>query len=82
MDPAEMVEMLIEKAEALRKAGVTRLKLGDTEVVFDPYVPEPKTEQVDPELDRMIASESYDPLKSSSTFIGGRVPGYRKPREF
>lgn len=76
MTPADIVMLLINKAEALRRVGVQKLKMGETEVVLMPYNSEP-VEPVEPALEELV-EETGDPLTSSATFIGGRVPGYRR----
>lgn len=70
-DPQVWFELLVRHADALRRAGVVRIRLGAAEVDFAPrYEGSPASAPV--------SSEHPDPLLDPATF-GGRVPVY--PRE-
>lgn len=73
----ELVKLLADNAEQLRKAGVVRLKLdGLLEADLLPHIPEgPRTKAED--------DEQGDPLNDPATFDqgpGSRLPGYDLPK--
>ncbi len=73
---AEWLDLLIERADALRKAGVTHVDLGGCAVTLAPPPVEMPIER-----DRPEPAEDLDPLNDPATYADGRVPGFVIPRD-
>lgn len=73
---AELLTLIADRAEALRKAGVLVVQVDGFSAQLAPW-----TEPGQP--DRSVAEPTYsDPLLDPSTYPGGRVPGFeREPHE-
>jgi hypothetical protein len=75
---AELMTLIVERAPALIAAGVTSLAIGDFTVELAappaamPPMPKPKE----------LPTQHIDPMKDSSTYPGGRIPGFTKEDEF
>ena len=68
--PAEWLRLIVANAEALRAAGVTRVKLSGAEFEIAPPPPPEMVVRVETE------AESFEnPLDDPATF-GGRLPGF------
>lgn len=72
-----LLDYLVEKGEALRKAGIVRLNY-DNMGSFTVELAPPQEPTVIVQADRE-ERESMDPLMDPDTF-GGRMPGYRRRR--
>lgn len=73
--PADWIALLISQGEALRKAGVTSLVLGDVSATFAPWDPPPEKNAKATDEDGAIGA-----LDDPSTY--GRssgVPGFPRP---
>jgi hypothetical protein len=73
---AETLTLIADRAEALRKAGVLVVQVGEFSAQLAPWN--------DPgQPDRSPAEQTYsDPLLDPATYPGGRVPGFeREPSE-
>ena len=70
--PAEWLELLIERAPALREAGVAHIEIGDVVVDLHPHYVLQQPDDDDDEPTRA----PRDPLEDDATF-GGRVPRWR-----
>lgn len=69
--PAAILTLIAQRAEALRKAGVTAVTIDNFSVQFAPYAePSRESESADDEP-RMT-----DPLHDPATYQGGVVPGF------
>ncbi len=66
--PAEWLRLIVANAEALRSAGVRRVKLSGAE--FEIAAPEPQVVRIDAE-----ETDYGDPLDDPATF-GGKLPGF------
>ena len=72
--PAEWLELLIERAPALREAGVHQFEIGDVKVALHPhYVAQ--EEALDE--DDVPTREQKDPLDDPDLYPGGRLPRRR-----
>lgn len=72
--PAQWLELLIERAPQLRRAGVTRIALEGCTVDLAPV--EPAAVHVPEE-----EAELLDPLDDPRTFPGGRMPTFQRITE-
>lgn len=78
-DAAEkLVDLLIEKAPALREAGVLTLTLGEMTVQMAPHYTDPG--EVGGTGD-FVGNPHSDPVMDPSAYQGGFVPGFPKPPE-
>jgi len=70
-DTAELLDLLIDRAEKLRKAGIVSAQLGDFRVELRPFEPDIPADFGKRKDDEELPS---DPLHDADTY-GGRVPG-------
>lgn len=75
---ADIVKLLIERGEELRKAGVTELELGSMKVKFAPFVDEVPVLELDKEEP---TPGSFDDPGIYGLPQGASVPGFAKLRE-
>lgn len=70
--PAELLTLLVERAPALRKAGIQHVSIEGLSATLAPpeldpaNVPKPKPQR----------TPHPDPLRDPDTYPGGRVPGF------
>jgi hypothetical protein len=77
---AELEDMLVrltKLAPAMRTAGMTHVAIGELSFSLAP---------ADVEADEIDAPTAppqshIDPMKDASTYVGGRVPGYQRPKK-
>ena len=74
MDAAQLLDVVIAKAQKLRDAGVLRVRLEG--LAFDLAPPEP-TVDADDDGEQLDEIGDADPFKDPATY-GGRVPGFRR----
>lgn len=78
------IDAIISRAPDLRRAGITELSVGDLRlVVGTPWIDPPTVTDarglvVAPDAP---PPEAVDPLNDPSTYPGGRVPGFQRPKE-
>jgi len=73
-DLREVLELLVEQAPKLRKAGVSSFEIGDIAIELAPLE---HGETVQDGVKAEDDAES-DPLKDKWTFGGGKVPGFER----
>jgi hypothetical protein len=71
--PREWLELIAEKAEDLRRAGVVRVKLAGCEVEIAPAIEPLRVTDAG-----LTAAEPVDALNDPASFVGGRVPRFHK----
>ena len=75
--PRELIDLVIERADALRKAGVRRLEIGGAVIELAPHEVELHDEDAEPRSDRYV-----DPLDDPATYgLRGFVPGFQRQKE-
>lgn len=77
--PSDLLTLIAERAEALRKAGVSSVQLDGVAFTLHPYQPAPVSERTDTDVD-----EPADPLDDAATFglpPGSRLPGFTRDDE-
>jgi hypothetical protein len=78
MDPAQLLQLVIDKAGKLREVGVLRVRLEG--LAFDLAAKEPRIEESDEDID--TSDDTSDPFNDPTTYGGGYVPGFkRRPHE-
>jgi hypothetical protein len=70
---AELLTLITERAEALRKAGVRAVQVDNFSVQFTPYAEPPP-----PATDAVEEGPFVDPLEDPATYQNGRVPGFTR----
>jgi hypothetical protein len=76
--PAELIALIISQAPALIGAGITSLSIDGLAVTLAPSLPQRgETPAPDP-----VPTQHINPLRDSSTYPGGRVPGFDPPKDF
>lgn len=76
-DAAALVDLMIARAADLRAAGITSLSLDGIAVTLAAAAPEePEAEPGDDS-----PPEPIDPLNDPSTYPGGKVPGFTRPKK-
>lgn len=79
--PAELLDLLVERADRLRAAGVLRLELEGLKVELAPAAPtiDPnKRRDAEPEP----AEDDVDPFRDPATFgLRAGVPGFTRPKD-
>ena len=73
----ELVDLLIDKAPALREAGVLSLELGEMKVEMTPVYTDPG--DIGGTGDWAGNVGHSDPLMDGATYPGGRVPSFPRP---
>ena len=76
----EIVNLLAERAPALRAAGVTSFTIGDFAVDFAPHEQPPPPPRRRADEDDPAPDASSDPMQDPATYGGGRVPGFTRPK--
>jgi hypothetical protein len=76
---SEWVQLLLEHAVALRKAGVLQIEMDGCKAILEPYHDELEAlpEAIEDELFDNVRDPTDDPM----TYLSKRVPGYRKRRK-
>lgn len=74
---ALMLDLLIAKAPAMRRAGILNLSIDGLSVVLAEDVPDP----VKPDKHDATPPEPLDPMNDPATYGGGPVPGFQRPKE-
>lgn len=81
---ATTLDTIIEKAKALRSAGVTEVTAGGVRFVLAPFVEEAA---ITPQVLRKLAADEVeipednsDPFNDPALYPGGKVPGFRRRR--
>ncbi len=72
--PSDILTLIADRAESLRKAGVLVVQVGDFSAQLAPW-----TEDAPASTTRDAEREYSDPLHDPSTYPGGRVPGFDRP---
>lgn len=75
LNEREMLDLLIEKAPALREAGIYHLTFGGVEVQMQPHVEDREVGGTGDYVDETFS----DPVMDPRTYQGGRRPDFRKP---
>lgn len=70
---ADVLTLIAERAETLRKAGVLVVQVDGFSAQFAPWH-DPGV----PERERTTAEQYSDPLLDPATYPGGRVPGFER----
>mgnify|MGYP001589655937 CR=1 FL=1 len=78
--PADILALIIERAIALRQAGVTKLSLDNFSVSFAPFEPiAPAPTRADREAESV---EPQNPLDDPATYgRSGSVPGFQREED-
>lgn len=78
--PSDLLTLIVERAEALRKAGVASVQLDGCSFTLTPYYEPPAA----PERREADPQEPEDPLSDPATFglrPGSRLPGFSRDEE-
>ncbi len=74
LTPAELLDLIVEKAANLRRVGVLELGFGGVTLKLAPH------EEPAAEVDLEDVEDRSDPMNDPTTF-GGRVPGFSRLHE-
>jgi hypothetical protein len=75
--PAELIALIISQAPALIGAGVMSLSIDGLAVTLAPSLPQ----RGDAPAPDRIPTQHINPLRDSSTYLNGRVPGFDPPKD-
>lgn len=76
--PADILTLIAERAESLRRAGVLAVQVDNFSVQLAPYSePDPVADRPGPVEVEMHS----DPLRDPATYADGRVPGFTREED-